>query len=114
MAGYVDKGIRYLPDGRQRCLTEAGWQKKRKEVFERERGLCERCMTFAPLHNTDNAFAGHAHHINGRKDGDDRAEVLEWCCGRCHAREHQPEKVIPSKSLQVQNYGMAGMIKGIK
>lgn len=111
MAGYVSKGVRYLPDGRQIDLTEAAWQRRRKEVFERERGLCERCMTLAPLHNTDQAFAGHAHHINGRKDGDDRAEGLEWLCGRCHAREHQPEKVIPSKA---QNYGLMGKINIIR
>jgi hypothetical protein len=90
--------IKTLPDGRQKCLTEAGWQKRRKEVFERERGLCERCMAFAPLHNTDRAFAGHAHHREGRKRGDDREMMLEWLCGRCHAVEHQPDKVLPRKT----------------
>lgn len=93
--------IKNLPDGRQRCLTEAGWQKRRKEVCERERELCELCMSPAPLHNTEQAFAGHAHHIHGRKRGDDRAQVLMWICGRCHAREHQPLKVIPAKGAAV-------------
>ena len=54
-------------------------------------------MTFAPLHNTEQAFAGHAHHFKGRKVGDDRAEMLEWLCGRCHAKEHVLEKVVPRK-----------------
>lgn len=93
------EAIKTLPDGRQICLTESGWQKRRKEVFERENGLCEKCLTFAPLHDTDLAFAGHAHHMNGRKRGDDRAEVLEWLCGRCHAVEHQPLKVLPKKEV---------------
>ncbi len=91
------EAVKTLPDGRKRCQTEVGWQKVRKEVFEREQGLCERCMSFAPLHNTETAFAGHAHHREGRKRGDDRPEMLEWLCGRCHAREHQPEKVICPK-----------------
>ena len=57
-------------------------------------------MAFAPLHNTENAFAGHAHHIRGRKIGDDRSEMLEWLCGRCHAEEHIPLKVVPRKSKE--------------
>jgi hypothetical protein len=91
------EAIRTLPDGRQLCITESGWQRRRKEVYEREQGLCEKCMAYAPLHNTDRAFAGHAHHIEGRKRGDDRLHMLQWICGRCHAVEHQPLKVLPRK-----------------
>lgn len=85
------------PDGRMRCRTEAAWQKQRKAVFEREHGLCEKCMALAPLHNTETAYAGHAHHLHGRKHGDDRVEALMWLCGSCHAKTHIPDKVVPAK-----------------
>lgn len=88
-------------EGRQIVQTKAAWERKRKEAFDREQGLCERCMTFAPLHNTEQAFAGHAHHREGRKRGDDRQEMLEWLCGRCHAEEHIPLKVVPKKLKEV-------------
>lgn len=91
--------IKKYSDGRIRCRTKAAWEKQRKAVFEREEGLCEKCMAFAPLHNTESAYAGHAHHINGRKAGDDRPEALQWLCGRCHAKTHVPDKVVPSKFL---------------
>jgi hypothetical protein len=91
------QAIKDLPGGRQRCKTKAGWEQKRKEAHDREQGLCERCMSAAPLHNTEQAYAGHAHHYKGRKVGDDRSSMLEWLCGRCHAVEHQPLKVVPRK-----------------
>lgn len=93
------EAVKTYDDGRQRCRTEAGWQKRRKEVHDREKGLCELCMTYAPLHNNELAFAGHAHHLYGRKHGDDRQECLQWLCGRCHARLHVPEKVLPAKEV---------------
>lgn len=99
------EAIKTLPDGRQKCLTASGWEKRRKEVYEREEGMCEKCMTLAPLHNTEYAFAGHAHHIHGRKRGDDRIEMLMWLCGRCHARTHVPDKVVPSKPQQNHTVG---------
>ena len=86
-----------MDDGRQRVKTKTGWEKRRKEVHDREKGHCEMCLGEAPLHNTERAFAGHAHHIEGRKRGDDRAEMLMWLCGRCHSKLHIPMKVIPSK-----------------
>jgi len=89
--------IQKLMDGREICHSATGWSRRRRQVFDRENGLCERCMTFAPLHNTEYAFAGHAHHVNGRKRNDDRMEALEWLCGHCHAVEHQPLKVLPAK-----------------
>lgn len=91
--------VKELPDGRHRCKTKTGWESKRKEAHDREDGLCERCMSPAPLHNTEQAFAGHAHHYKGRKVGDDRSIMLEWLCGRCHAKEHIPLKVIPAKEV---------------
>ena len=97
MAGHVKAGTRHLPDGRQIDLTEAARQRRRKEIFEREGGKCQRCSRFAPLHNTEQAWAGHAHHIHGRKVGDDRANEQEWCCVFCHFLEHQPLKVLPAK-----------------
>lgn len=89
--------IKSYSDGRIRCRTKAAWEKVRKAVFEREDGLCEKCMAYAPLHNTESAFAGHAHHIHGRKAGNDHPDVLMWLCGRCHARLHIPDKVVPAK-----------------
>lgn len=90
-----------LPDGRQICNTDAAWEKRRKEVFEREEGLCETCKAFAPLHNSEEGFAGHAHHIFGRKNNDDRAIKLQWLCGECHHKVHVPEKVVPKKFKEV-------------
>lgn len=95
------QAIKTLPDGRQRARTEAGWEQQRKLAHDREKGLCERCMTEAPLHNTERAYAGHAHHREGRKRGDDRPHMLEWICGRCHADEHIPLKVVPKKFKEV-------------
>lgn len=85
------------PDGRVRCKTEAAWQKQRKAVFEREKGLCELCMAHAPLHKTERSYAGHAHHIHGRNQGNDHIDVLMWLCARCHSKQHIPDKVIPKK-----------------
>lgn len=89
--------VKVYADGRMRCRTEAAWQRQRKAVYKREDGLCEKCMTYAPLHNTEDAYAGHAHHIHGRAQGNDHIDVLMWLCGRCHAKEHIPDKVIPAK-----------------
>lgn len=97
MAGYVVNGVRKLPDGREIDLTEAARQRRRKEIFEREEGKCQKCPRFAPLHNAENAWAGHAHHIHGRKRVDDREHMQEWLCNPCHLREHQPLKVLPAK-----------------
>lgn len=97
MAGYIERGVRYLPDRREIDLTDAARERRRKEIFEREEGICQKCPRFAPLHNTESAWAGHAHHINGRKAGDDRAHMQEWCCSICHFLEHQPLKVLPKK-----------------
>jgi 5-methylcytosine-specific restriction endonuclease McrA len=91
------EAIKRYPDGRIRCRTKTAWEKIRKIVFDREEGLCEGCMTWAPLHNTEDAFAGHAHHINGRKEGNDHPDVLKWLCGRCHSKAHIPDKVVPAK-----------------
>jgi hypothetical protein len=32
MAGYVERGVRHLPDGREIDLTEAAWQRRRKAL----------------------------------------------------------------------------------
>jgi hypothetical protein len=97
MAGYVERGVRHLPDGREIDLTEAAWQRRRKALHEREESKCEKCSRFAPLHNSEIAWAGHAHHKHGRKGGDDRIQNLEWCCNFCHFIEHRPLKVIARK-----------------
>lgn len=94
--------------GREICRTKYQWDKRRKEVFEREKGLCQKCGRFAPLHdemdpNTGEVRrrAGHAHHIANRKMGggfrDDRADKLLWHCWECHDEDHRPQKVVPRK-----------------
>jgi hypothetical protein len=90
-----------LPDGREISNTEADWQRRRKECHDREQGLCETCKDFSPLHNTEEAFAGHAHHLFGRKNNDDRSIVLRWLCGNCHDAIHVPKKVVPKKFKEV-------------
>jgi len=89
--------IKTLRDGREICQTATGWSQRRKELYKREQGKCQNCKVYAPLHNTGESFSGHAHHKFGRKRKDDRLEVLVWLCGFCHAREHQPLKVLPHK-----------------
>jgi len=89
--------IKTMPDGREIAKTKAGWEKQRKAVHDRENGYCELCLGLAPLHNTEQAFAGHAHHLTTRKIKDGRPNNLMWLCGRCHSKLHIPTKVIPSK-----------------
>jgi 5-methylcytosine-specific restriction endonuclease McrA len=101
-AGIVRVGDREI------CRTDYQWQKRRQEVFERDKGKCRRCNRFAPLHDELDPEtgevrrrAGHAMHGRARKMGggfrDDRLENLDWGCWRCHDREHRPQKVVPRK-----------------
>jgi hypothetical protein len=99
-----------LDDGRE-VLTGEAWERRREECFERERGVCEGCRRFAPLHDeygpTDSRVlsvvvkAGHAHHKRHRGMGgafrDDRLVNLRWLCHSCHDSTHRPKKVVPKK-----------------
>jgi 5-methylcytosine-specific restriction endonuclease McrA len=93
MAGYVERGVRHLPDGREIDLTERAWQCRRKALYEREEGVCEDCGRYAPLH-PDDSPAGHAAHVTRRKVHDDRLSNLRWLCARCHILEHNAVKLI--------------------
>jgi len=97
-------------DGRE-VLTGEAWERRRQECFERERGMCEDCGDFAPLHDVHGAAdgvylpvltkAGHAHHRRLRGMGgahrDDRLANLKWLCHECHDETHKPKKVVPRK-----------------
>lgn len=98
-------GVRYVGE-REVCEAPKAWADRRQEVYLRERGRCQGCKRFAPLHERTNddgtviAFAGHAAHIVARGMGgarrDDRRENLRWLCMWCHNREHCP-KAVPKK-----------------
>lgn len=88
------------------CRTKTAWEKVRKEVYEREGGICQGydCEMWAPLHDDVDAGlpAGHAHHKNGTRGlgggkRDDSADNLLWLCASCHHREHIPKHVVPRR-----------------
>lgn len=102
-------GIRIFPDGREVCETPEAWNRRREEVFLRERCRCQGCKRVTPLHDRKDeqgdviADAGHADHIipRGMKGAkrDDRPPNLRWLCNWCHRRRHEPAKVCPKKVM---------------
>ena len=66
-------------------------QELRREVFNREKGLCQMCKEYAPL-NGELWYRGHLAHIKSKgAGGDDVAENCRWLCFICHIDiEHGP------------------------
>jgi hypothetical protein len=99
-------GIRRIVDAtvfggyREVCETRAAWDRRRRECYDRARGLCENpwCGREAPIETEDGA-PGHAHHVNLRGAGgskrDDRLLNLRWLCWKCHWKWHN-KKVLPA------------------
>lgn len=101
-------GLLKRDDGRETCRTEYQWQKRRAEVYDRDKGLCQKCRRVVPLHSVRDeetgeivAMAGEIHHLANRKMGggsrDDRLENLQLLCWKCHRKEQEPQKVVPAK-----------------
>jgi len=95
-----------LRGGNEVCRTKTAWNKRRREVFEREGGICQGygCELWAPLHDDPETgqLAGHAHHKNGSRGlgggkRDDSLSNLIWLCPGCHYAEHVPQHVVPRR-----------------
>lgn len=97
------------PDGYREVCNEPAWRIRRGEVWERDGGLCQRCLRkkepvhkFVPLHDVKNEDgevvlrAGHCHHKTDRGLGgsnrDDRKENLEMVCWPCHPEADKEAK----------------------
>ena len=105
--------IKVFRDGREVCQTDAAWQARRREAWERDGGRCveRRCRKRVPLHDLRDdcgdviVVACHIDHISGRKMGggfrDDRLENLRTLCAMCHSDRHVPRKVCPPKPKMV-------------
>lgn len=69
----------------------------RKEVYERENGVCQECETYAPLFDVYGQFneftCGHVSHIKSRgSGGSDTLDNVKWKCFKCHnIKEHGPK-----------------------
>lgn len=68
----------------------------RRQVFERDEGICQRCGNPVPFYDEFGCFdvfrCGHAAHKKGQgAGGDDTLENMEWSCYDCHGGfEHAP------------------------
>ena len=90
------------------CRTEHQWQKRRREVWDRDGGKCQACGVAVPLHDVRDEETGEIrvpaaeiHHKKHRRMGggsrDDSLDNLVMSCQRCHSGQHVAAKVVPSK-----------------
>lgn len=89
------RGVRILTDGREVCVTQAAWNRRRQEVLKRAGHRCE-CREDCQWHRGRRCkrmigLAGwltHIHHRTRRGTAgakrDDRIENLEANCVHCH------------------------------
>lgn len=72
------------PKDRPIKLSAYHWKKRRRELFDRASGRCERCrVVFYTLSDL------HAHHMVKRsKHRDDSLANLLALCFKCHGMEH--------------------------
>lgn len=73
---------------RHRRIYRARWRKVRREVFQRDGGVCVRC-------GGGERLAVH-HRVPDGPDYD--LSNLETLCAACHAHEHKPWLVIAAKT----------------
>jgi 5-methylcytosine-specific restriction endonuclease McrA len=78
--------VRSLRDGREVCRTRAAWDKRRLEVWKRDRERCVFCTISLRLSEA------HIDHVKkrGMSGGtrDDRPENLRTLCEQCHRERH--------------------------
>ncbi len=94
--GYSGKSKVYF-DGRERLFGK-DWTKRKKEVWERGGGRCERIVEWVPVQNAPNyveAVRCHGemhdphHKITRGKQRDDRIINLIGLCRACHELAHE-------------------------
>jgi 5-methylcytosine-specific restriction endonuclease McrA len=69
----------------------------RRQVYQREKGLCQMCGEFAPLDGHE-LERGHAHHVRYRSHGGpDESSNLIWLCPKDHDVVHNGAKPCPKK-----------------
>lgn len=65
------------------------YQEFRKEVHDREHGICAVCGLPAPL---DGFNPGTVFHRKSRgSGGEDSHDNCDWVCLKCHIRKHGPQ-----------------------
>jgi len=80
--GFMDRRSFVGQDGHE-YLRGLDVSKRRDEVFERDRGICQKCGLQVSRSN------GHMHHIQGGLIGrNDDLENLQWLCFACHYIHH--------------------------
>jgi 5-methylcytosine-specific restriction endonuclease McrA len=80
---------RTLPDGRE-ILSGAAWQRRRKEVWERDGRKCVICNRGLPALRD----AETDHIVKRSKARDDRPQNLRSLCRGCHWNRHEEERRI--------------------
>ena len=73
-------------------LKGKAYTKFRKEVFDREKGLCQDCGQYVSLlcdGKFITVFCGHVSHIKSHgAGGGDTLDNVKWKCFKCHRKEH--------------------------
>ena len=85
-----------FPKKKRIKATPKEWKELRRQVFEREKGICQICGQYAPLHDMDGNYdpftCGDACHIKSRgAGGDDVLDNLRWVHHTGHMKEHAGE-----------------------
>lgn len=69
----------------QKYLNSPEWKEKRKEIFEKRKGICELCGE-----KLENKY--HVHHDNYNNLGNEKESDLILLCENCHNDIHKREK----------------------
>jgi 5-methylcytosine-specific restriction endonuclease McrA len=93
----VIDGVKTYPDGREVCTTRAAWDRRKDEVFARDKGICQvAALVGRAEHVIRPGDSWTADHKTKRGAGgcnrDDRLEKLRLTCDWCHALAHDDVK----------------------
>lgn len=84
-----ENDIKVLADGREICLTEEAWQKRREERWRMDGMICQGKIFGLPHGIEVGLSEAQIHHIRKRSLGrDDRLENLITFCEACHLAHH--------------------------